>query len=416
MPTTTPPTPTTTPPTPDPLARLDGGLSRCVGDLGSFLTDSFARQPHRWHGGSYDDLLSLADVDRLLTGSGLRRPAVRLVHDGEVIDPKSWTRRARTGAVWVDDLLHPGRVLDHFAAGATVALQGLHRWWPPLAAFCRRLELELGHPVQANAYLTPGGAAGLAPHHDTHDVFVLQVHGRKSWVVRQPVLDAPLSRQRSDHDRAGRQPVLFETDLSPGDCLYLPRGYVHSARSQQGASLHLTIGVLATTAHDLLCRLVDAAADEPAFRRTLPAGFGTDADVAAEAVKAVTGEWIAWLEHLDPGPVAAEAVQRFAANRPPLLGGQLLALADPAEVADDSTVRLRAGTTWHLEADGNAAVLAVGDRRLVLPAALEPVLRLLLDGSTHRVAALDDLLDEPSRAVLVRRLVREGVLSLEGGG
>jgi hypothetical protein len=54
--------------------------------------------------------------------------------------------------------------------------------------------------------------------------------------------------------------------------------------------------------------------------------------------------------------------------------------------------------------------LAVGDRRLDLPAAIEPALRRLLDGGWRPVSDLGDLLDGPSRTVLVSRLVREGVL------
>jgi hypothetical protein len=47
---------------------------------------------------------------------------------------------------------------------------------------------------------------------------------------------------------------------------------------------------------------------------------------------------------------------------------------------------------------------------LDLPAVLEPAVIRLLDGTARPVAALADLLDGPSRAVLVRRLVRDGLL------
>ena len=134
--------------------------------------------------------------------------------------------------------------------------------------------------MQANAYLTPAGAAGLAPHHDTHDVFVLQVAGAKHWAVRAPVVDTPLPRHVSDHDVAAAQPVLFEDEMRPGDVLYLPRGYVHSAAAQQGVSLHLTIGILATTVHDVLRTLVDRAGDDVAFRHSLRPGWPYD-DAAA---------------------------------------------------------------------------------------------------------------------------------------
>lgn len=386
------------------------GLARCVGSADAFLAEAFTRRVHLDHGRPVEELLSLTDVDGILTGSGLRRPAIRVVREGEVVDPATWTRRARTGAMWIDDLVHPGKVMDLFAGGATVVLQSLHRWWPPVTALCRQLELDLGHAVQANAYLTPPGAVGFDPHHDTHDVFVLQLHGTKDWTIRAPVIEAPLGRHRSDHDEAAVQPVVLETQLRPGDCLYLPRGHIHSARTVSGASLHLTVGVLATTAHDLLRRLIDAAADEPRFRRTLPARFGTDPAVTEAATKEVVAELADWLAELDPEPIATASLERFARGRRPLLGGQLLELLAADDLDDDHRVRLRPGTVWHLRPDGDRVLLVVADRHIGLPAALTPVLETLLDGATHRVGDLADLLDRQSRLVLVRRLVREAVL------
>ena len=254
------------------------------------------------------------------------------------------------------------------------------------------------------------GSAGFDPHHDTHDVFVLQLHGTKDWVVREPVVEAPLARHRSDHDEAARQPVRFEARLQPGDCLYLPRGFVHSARTESGTSLHLTVGVLATTAHDVLRRLVSAAADDPRFRRTMPAGFGTDPAVAETAVKQLLAEWAAWVAEVEPAPVAAAAIERFHRGRRPLLDGQLLELATLDALGDDDQVRLRPGTVWRIRQDGDQLVLAVGDRDVRLPAALGPALTRLLDGQARRVADLSDLMDLPSRMVLVRRLIREGLL------
>jgi bifunctional lysine-specific demethylase and histidyl-hydroxylase NO66 len=382
-----------------------------VGDVEAFLGQRFGREPHLHEGdGRFDDLLSLADVDRALTGAGLRFPAVRLVRDGEVLERASFTRRARTGSTTVTDLIDAGRALDLFAGGATIVLQSLQRWWDPLARFCRELELALGHQVQANAYLTPSGAAGLAPHHDTHDVFVLQVAGTKQWRVAEPVVATPLPGQRSDHDAAARQPTLFETGLAPGDCMYLPRGYVHSARAQEGVSLHVTIGVLATTVHDLLRRVVDRTADEERFRRSLAPGYHDDPAAARSVVKSAVTELLEWLERLDPEPLASELQDRFWSRRPQLLDGQLLELAGLATLDDDSTVRRRHASICRYEPLGDRLRLGLGDRSVDLPAAVEPAVRRLAAGPPVRVGDLDDLLDGPSRLVLVRRLIREGLL------
>ena len=81
-------------------------------------------------------------------------------------------------------------------SGATIVLQALHHTWLPLARFCRELEAELGAGVQANSYYTPRRSQGFAVHHDTHDVFVLQVAGEKHWRVYDPLLELPLKNQR----------------------------------------------------------------------------------------------------------------------------------------------------------------------------------------------------------------------------
>ena len=139
-------------------------------------------------------------------------------------------------------------MLRLFAEGSTVVLQGLHRLWPPLIEFAGQLAADLGHPTQVNAYVTPPSSRGFSPHYDVHDVFVLQVAGEKHWRIHEPVLADPL-RDQPWTDRAAevaaaaeREPVI-DAVLRPGDALYLPRGYMHSAQALGEISAHLTVGV-----------------------------------------------------------------------------------------------------------------------------------------------------------------------------
>jgi len=229
-------------------------------------------------------------------------------------------------------------------------------------------------------------------------------------VVREPAVDTPLPRQRSNHAAAALQPVLFEAELTPGDVLYLPRGVVHSAAAQQGVSLHLTLGILATTAHDVLAALVDAAAEDATFRRSLPAGWPYDDVLAAGAVKDVVAELADWLGRVDPAALAAGLRDRWVSNRGPVLAGQLGEILALPALDDATVVRPREGTIARLDPADGRLRLTLGDRAVVLPAPLEPALRRLLDGPALRVGDLADLLDEPSRLVLVRRLIREGAL------
>ncbi len=360
----------------------------------------------------------MATVDHVLATTAPRTPSFRLVKDGNPLPPASYTRSGTVGGVRYEGAADVARIYRSFADGATIVLQSLHRSWGPLASFCRSLELFLSHPAQANAYLTPAGATALAPHHDTHDVFVLQVHGHKHWRVSEPMVDAPLPRHRSRRELAAAQPVLFETDLMPGQCLYLPRGFVHSASSQEGMSLHVTIGIHPVTVHDVLAAALDRAAEEPDLRAALPLGFarGDGAGALVDAVAAGMARASLWLGSLDTAPVADEMRRRFWSQRLPLLEGQLQQLERLDQLHDGTVVVRRAGSVCEVLDDGDASRLRLllGERELVLPRPVEPALLRLIGGAPLAVSELADLLDASSRLVLVRRLVIEGVVEVYG--
>jgi hypothetical protein len=184
-------------------------------------------------------------------------------------------------------------------------------------------------------------------------------------------------------------------------------------------SLHITIGVHVVTAHDVLTAVVARAGEHPAFRAPLPVGFAAPGGDKAllEAVEACVAEARAWLRGVDAAPVAEGLRHRFWAQRLPLLEGQLLQVAALDRLDDAAVVRRRPQSICMPGADtgdGDSLRLVLGDRQLVLPRTVEPAVRRLLDGTARPVSALADLLDAPSRLVLVRRLVREGVVEVTG--
>ena len=184
-----------------------------------------------------------------------------------------WRPGAFTG------LALPDRVADEHARGATLVLQALHLHWRPAALYCRGLEQRLGFPVQANAYLTPASAQGFAVHHDTHDVFVLQVSGSKRWRIYAPLLELPLKHQRWSPALGDPGEPVQDVTLRPGDTLYVPRGWPHEAVTDRADSLHLTIGLHPPTRLDALRAALDACRDDVEFRRTLDRSGELPADL-----------------------------------------------------------------------------------------------------------------------------------------
>ncbi len=232
----------------------------------------------------FTDLLDRAAVDELISQRGLRTPFLRVAKNGDTLADRQFTQGGGVGAT-VGDQVSDDKLLRLFSEGATIVLQGLHRSWAPLTGFSQRLSDELGHPVQANAYLTPPQSTGFSEHYDVHDVFVIQVHGRKRWRIHEPVRRHPLrsepwtDRRHEVEQARGREPVLDVT-LEPGDCLYLPRGYLHAATALGEVTLHVTLGVHPWTrrhlADELAAVALGQASESEALRRSLPLGLDLD--------------------------------------------------------------------------------------------------------------------------------------------
>jgi lysine-specific demethylase/histidyl-hydroxylase NO66 len=390
-------------------------IERCAGDPAAFLRDHWAKAPLLRRGAGpagFDDLLSLDDVDRILSTTSPRAPAFRMVKDGKPLPPPAYTKSGRMGSVPLQDLADPGRIFDQFHRGTTLVLQSLQRYWPPLTAFARDLELFLTHPVQVNAYLTPPASRGLGVHHDTHDVFVLQVHGGKLWQVWDAAVPFPLGHQKQlpPGAESPTEDPQVSAELAPGDCLYVPRGFRHAARTAETASLHLTVGMLTRNWNDLLREVVELATEEAWFRESLPVGYAADPGSLEPSLAGRVADLRAFLDKVDLARVAEGAARRFWANRPPTLQGQLRQLLTLDELDDATVLARRPGATCRLRVAGDRLELLLGDRTLTMPAGLEPALRRVLAADRFTPADLGGHLDGPSRLVLARRLVREGLL------
>ncbi|MBA2529699.1 MAG: cupin, partial [Euzebyales bacterium] len=111
-----------------------------------------------------------------------------------------------------------------------------------------------------------------------------------------------------------------------------------------------------------------------------------------------------------PGAVADAAAERFWSGRRPRLSGQLRQLLALDEIDDATKVARRPGAICRLTAAGDRITAQLGDRRLHMPADLAAAMAAVTERPELTVGDLAELLDQPSRHVLVRRLVREGLL------
>ena len=388
------------------------GLADLVADAPRFIEADLFRRPvfsSRVEAGRQPDRFATADglwTNALARGS--RTPAFRLVRAGATLPPAAYCRTAGIGHRTIDDVIQPNRVLELYSEGATMVLQGLQLTDPVLARAANNLALALDHPVQINAYLSPAAARGLELHFDFHDVFVLQLDGRKRWRVW-----APLPRTRDPVRTGSKIPLptldelgepMLDLTLTSGDCLYLPRGFPHAAETIDAASSHLTIGVLAITWQRAFRRAVDAAVAAGELTASIPAR-SLDATLPQPPDPSRLGD------HLDPASLRPWLAKEIWHRQPATRWRPLV----PPVITVDTPVTLTPGPllwlTTMTRSTGCRVVFGLGDRELDLPAEAHPLLAELLAHPDSFVAAsaAGDL-DEASRLAVVQRLAVEGVI------
>ena len=216
---------------------------------------------------------------------GLRTPFLRVARNGTTLGDATFTAPGGVGAT-IGDQVSDDKLVRLFADGATMVLQALHRVWPPVVTFCQRLAADLGHPVQANAYVTPPQNQGFSNHYDVHDVFVLQIAGEKRWIIHEPGASravassarGPTGARRSSGARPRNRSSTRCCD--PATLSICPAASCTRRRALGGVSTHLTLGVHSWTRYGLAEQLVQQAlrtvADDPEVRASLPARRRSD--------------------------------------------------------------------------------------------------------------------------------------------
>lgn len=357
---------------------------------------------HRGRQDYFASLLSLDEVDRALTTLNLQHPEVTLKDASRNITSQDYT---------VDGALDVAKLYQLFSSGSTITMAFLDQVLPPLAKFCRSLESELSFPMQANIYLTPPGAQGAKPHYDTHDVFVLQVEGSKKWTIYGTPVELPLPGQDFDPALHAIGAPTMEFELEAGDMAYIPRGIAHDAHSTDTVSLHITAGILRYTWAGLLLEAVaNASMSDAAFRKSLPPGFARSSfnrDEARATLRRL-------LEHVtktcDFDAALDGFVDEFIAACPPLLRGQMAQMAALDHLTAECVVGLREGAVFRMQAGEHALSIDCFGRCITFPPRAAGAAQFALTTPRFKIRDLPGNLDDAGKLVLIRRLIREGLV------
>jgi ribosomal protein L16 Arg81 hydroxylase len=385
------------------LERLIAPISR-----ERFVTDYFEKKPlvvHREQADYFADVLTLDEIDRMITTFQLAHPDVSMVDATRQVRSSDYT--------YANGVIDVARLYERYFQGATIIMNQIERYLPAVSALCRALERDLTTRFQANVYLTPRQEQGLRTHYDSHDVIVLQVHGVKHWRIYDTPIELPFRGQSfSDHPYQPGQ-VTMEFDMRPGDTLYLPRGVMHDAASQGNDSLHVTIGVLHTSWTELFLEAVARVGlRDPEFRRSLPLGFARPEADRAQLAKEFHRLASRLVEQLDVDAAVDHFADELVSTRQSLLRGQLDQIRRLHTVTESARAGVRANLLYRVRRDAEHVTVSCYAGEIRFPIHAADALEFALAHDDFDIRDLPGDLDDAGKLVLVKRLVREGVLRL----
>jgi ribosomal protein L16 Arg81 hydroxylase len=211
----------------------------------------------------FASLISIDTIESALSVQALFYPSIQLTQLDNAIEVSEYTDAARR--------VLPHRLIERHHEGATIVISQAHEKIPSLANFRRNIQNELKLRCQTNVYLSPKGKQGFNAHFDSHDVFILQVAGTKTFNFYEGGVELPYQH---DEFQAGKHTVGALSQsiaLEPGDTLYIPRGVIHDAVATEQTSLHITLGIYAITLRDVLIQMAEQLTDiDPAYRKSVP--------------------------------------------------------------------------------------------------------------------------------------------------
>jgi ribosomal protein L16 Arg81 hydroxylase len=389
------------------LAEL---LEPCLAN--EFLASSWGKSYRHVRGkrGKFARMLPWDILNEILTAHRLDYPRLRLMQDGKSLPTSSYIRYvgAGKGKSPIPRLLQV-ELESQLRSGATLVLDAVDELYGPIRKLATGLERVFHERVQVNCYAGWRVSRGFDLHWDDHDVFIVQVAGRKRWDVYGMTTPYPLKGAGEPIPKPTHDPIWSET-LEDGDVLYIPRGWWHVAVPLDEPTLHLTVGIHNRTGIDLFRWLGDRLRSSETYRKDLPRFESPEArcEYMETLRRELLEEWNADLLTHYFSEMDAMAEPRASFGLP------FSATSEAMPLEDESVLRINAPRPLDLKITDGVLEFTCNQKRWRFAKDALSVLSALNERRTCSVSELRDEvkgeLDEKTVRTFLRELVVNGLV------
>jgi bifunctional lysine-specific demethylase and histidyl-hydroxylase NO66 len=198
--------------------------------------------------------------------------------------------------------------------------------------------------------------------------------------------------------------------MEAGDCLYIPRGWIHDAETiDEEPSLHVTVGLLTKTWADLMLEAVsEVALRTPAFRKSLPPNF-MHKDASMEDMESYfEGLLESFRKEAKFGESFELFLLEFVRSRPAVVRGGVVSASEIIGDTDSFTKRQNVQFLIR-ETDKDCVVIAAGGE-LLFDLAIRPALEKIDAGDSVKLQDFSDLGNKQALDSL-KRLIAFGLMT-----
>lgn len=357
----------------------------------------------------YSDIFSSSNVEEIIYCAEYSNTKLEIFNNSKPFLPHHFRNQN------INPNIHFGinKIYEAYFQGNTIKFNRLQDNWKPIAILSRKLEKVFNFKVNVNMYLTPNQSQGIIPHFDSHDVFVLQIEGAKLWRIYDSYLSLPLEEDRQPVPADKLGVPIHEVYLTAGDLLYIPRGQVHEALTSECSSLHITVSIHPFRFADLMSSALSLMSQQNlSLRKSLPIGFLNN----GETKDLLKSQFKELLELISSNAEFEEALdhlaERFFSKMTPLPDGHFTQIDEFKNINIETIVKKRDGMFCRIVKEKDSVSIEFPGNKVRGPSHIESALRFVADSTEFPVTSMPGSLNDNGKLVLVRRLVREGLLTV----
>lgn len=385
-----------------------------ISEIGDYVTDLLQskslEEKHDFRRGviaskNLKHCISYCKIESLLLNGEMQYPKLEVIADG----------RAGSLSNFYDSCSVAKGVAKAISDGHTLRVRNIHNNFETIDDLCGVITNITSMPTTANAYITPRNTRGFNPHFDDHDVIVLQIHGQKDWTIsdQESSLKLPLKSMTSVPTvKLQDLHTIGKYKLRVGDVLYIPRGVVHSAESQQQLSIHLTFGLQPVTFYTFLQYLLARKASvDVDLRRMLSPNLLSKTASSKVILKGVAGRLESIFSHLNLADELASFREIQFSSQARCGAGSLRFFADDLATTD-LKIFINEKAYWNSSKLEQRGELELIDKILVFDSVEKPIVEELLRVKSISFESVQRVLGDDAMKFCTK-LIEEGFLGLK---